>query len=460
MRLWIAALLALIAAPAFAAPGPIPVQVTVTRTGEAFVADFIFPHAAPAWGFFRSSPSATDNRSWRLRSWQVLTPGVTVQRRGKIDALIGANGRPVPRNVRVHVTPFTGHLTADYVPALRLGGDSIALFDGHFSAFSIDRAGRLDTLPAAVDPATVGDVGTRVNFRGNGLRLAGDVEGYRRGNSEGTYGLFGVPRALVRSGVATVIDSELPQWIANDLASYTPRVMAMLTARLGPSGVTEPTVLAAWEGAGIEGASMNGGSLKGLILMRFEGQSALKQVPALTDLAHWFIAHEAAHFWLGQSVRYKTPRDSWIMEGGADLLATRTAQRLDPRFNAKKQVNDLVRECATLAGQPVATALERNDNRSFYACGAVFALVAERANGGDFFAFSRRLIDANRADRELTAAEWYAALDRASGSTRHSAAIREIVEQGSREPASAIARLLAGAGISYTVDPKGVPQLQ
>ena len=47
--------------------------------------------------------------------------------------------------------------------------------------------------------------------------------------------------------------------------------MGAMAARLGPPGISQPTVLAAWEGAGREGASMNGGTLKGLILMRFEG---------------------------------------------------------------------------------------------------------------------------------------------------------------------------------------------
>jgi hypothetical protein len=457
MRLWLAALFALITATSATAQ---PVGVAVTREGQTFVADFTFPAAAPAWGFFRSSPSATDNRSWRLQSWQVLTPGVSLQRRGKIDALVGINGRPVPHRVRVRVTPFTGHLVADYVPVLRLGDDSIAMFDGHFAAFPIERAGRLETLPADVDSRTVRDPGTRVRFRGNGLRLAGDVEGYRTGNSEGTYGLFGVPRAVVRSGVATVVDSELPLWLSNDLASFTPRVMAALAARLGPSGIAQPTVLAAWEGAGIEGASMNGGALKGLILMRFEGQSVLQQIRELADLAHWFIAHEASHFWLGQSVHYTTQRDSWIMEGGADLLATRTVQQLDPRFDGRKRLNDLIRECTRLASRPVATSLERGEPRPNYACGTVFALVAEKASGGDFYAFTRRLIDTNRADRELTAAEWYAALDRASGSPRHSAAIRQLVAVGSREPSSAIARMFTDARIAYSLDPKGVPQLQ
>jgi hypothetical protein len=272
--------------------------------------------------------------------------------------------------------------------------------------------------------------------------------------------LYDVPRAVVLSGVATVIDAELPQWIANDLASYSPAVFALLSSKLGPSGVTEPTILAAWEGPNRKGASMNGGALRGLILMRFEGESALKPLPALTDLAHWFIAHEASHFWLGQSVHYGSQLDSWIMEGGAELLASRTVPELSPEFDAKKKLNGLLRECVPLAAQPLGTALERDQYRAYYACGAVFALVAEKANGGDFFDFTRKLIDSNRTDRELTATEWYAALDQASGSRKLSGQIRTLVENGSSNPQQAIANLLRDAGIGYSLDAKGELQLQ
>jgi hypothetical protein len=451
-------LLALLSTPAAAQP----VQVAVARAGDAFIAEFQLPRSAPAWGFFRSSVAAKDGKSFRLQSWQVLTPGVALQRRGKFDALVALDGRAVPARVRVRVTPFTGDLASNYVPALRLGGDSVALFDGHFSVFSVPAPAALDRLPASFDPRRegVGDSGTSVRFKGRGLRLAGDVEGYRAGRSEGTYGLFDVPRALVRNGVATVIDGDLPKWIADDLVSYSPRVMKTLANGLGPAGVTEPTILAAWEGVGREGASMNGGSLKGLILMRFEGQSALKPLPALTDLAHWFIAHEASHFWLGQSVHYATQRDSWIMEGGADLLAIRTVQRLNPAFDARSKLNEEIRECAGLAHGPVASAIERGEHRAYYACGAVFALVAEKANGGDFFAFTRRLVDVNRTEGVLTGDEWLAALSRLTGSRRSAGIIRGMVDRGARDPKGTLALLLREEKIPYVLDGNGVPQLQ
>lgn len=419
-----------------------PVDVTVTRDGDSFVADFHFPRQAPAWGFFRSSSAATTGKPWRPVSWTVLTPGVRLERRGTQDALVAEGGGAVPSKVRIRVTPFTGDLESDYVPALKLGGRSVALFDGHFAAYSVDSLAALEALAPGFDPKMIGDGGTRLRFAGDGLRIAGDVEGYRTGRSAGAYGLYDVPTPTVQDGVATVVDGELPAWLATDLKALTPRVIEALSDGLGPSGIVEPTILAAWEGAEQKGASMNGGTLKGLILMRFDGQAVLERNPALTEMAMWFIAHEAAHFWLGQSVRYASPRDGWITEGGADLLAIRIMQRLDPAYDPKPKLDAALRDCGTLADQPVATAIERNEHRAYYACGALFALVAERSNGGDFFGFVRALIERNRGDGEVSSDEWLQQLGNGKAEQ-----IRALVDQGADDPQASLQSLLGDAGI-------------
>ena len=86
--------------------------------------------------------------------------------------------------------------------------------------------------------------------------------------------------------------------------------------------------------------------------------------------------------------------------------------------------------------------------------------MAERANKGDFFGFVRRIVDANRVDRKLTSVEWLAAFERSGGSRAQSAAIRELVDRGSRNPKAVLARLLRDAGIAHRLDANGVPQLQ
>jgi hypothetical protein len=147
------------------------------------------------------------------------------------------------------------------------------------------------------------------------------------------------------------------------------------------------------------------------------------------------------------------------MEGGADLLAVRTVATLDPAFDRMKVLNQALTDCAALAAKPVATAVERGDFRANYACGAVFALVAEKASNGDFYGFVRALIAANRADRTVNSAEWLAALAARNGNQDASTRIRRLLETGSPKAADDLATLLKGAGIAFHRDAKGVPQL-
>ena len=122
---WLAALWLAVAAPALATPEPVA-DVTVARDGKSWAADYRLLERAPVWVFPESVLPRESRKSWRIGTVRVLTPGVALQRRGKFDALVATNGGPVPQKVRVRLVPFTKHLEADYVPALRLGGDSVA----------------------------------------------------------------------------------------------------------------------------------------------------------------------------------------------------------------------------------------------------------------------------------------------------------------------------------------------
>lgn len=440
----LALLFALFAAPVATAP----VTVEVARKGDGFVATYELPKSAPAWAFFRSQPDRAEEKPWRPRSWRVLTPGVRLEHRGNYDLLVPAAGRKaVPRRVRIALTPFTGDLVKDYVPAMRIG-DGIALFDGHFALFapkSVDQAAK---LPLDLDGQDIDDPGTRVTFRGLGdAEIVGDVKGLRAGDSGGAYGLFDVPKAAVTDGVATIVDPDLPAWLRDRIVAQTPRTIATLTDRLGPSALSQAAVMMSFENPDDPGLSMNGGTLDGLIMMRFSGERLAAPVPNLLPRVNWFIAHEASHFWLGQTVRAERLADSWIAEGGADLLAIRTSKALDPAYDEGAVIREEVADCASRADKPVAGAGERGDHRAFYACGAVFALIAERYSNGDFYAFTRRLI-ADSKDGRTDKAAWLRALADAGAPATVVARIDTLIERGAPDGKAAVEALLREAGIT------------
>lgn len=445
---------------AAAASSAVPADVAVTRRGDSFIAEYRLPRDAPAWGFFRSA-LGTDRLPWRPRSWTVLTPGVRLERRGRYDALVASSGGPVPRSVRVRVAPWADEVLSDYVPALRLGQKGVALFDGQFSVFSIGSVAALDTLEAEPKVGQIIDTSTRVRFRGpsSQVRLAGDVAGYARGNSAGTYGLYNVAGAVDHGGMSTVVDPGMPAWLAADIRTFTPQLLDRYRQQLGSPGDLRPTVLASWAGADRTGASLNGGVLKGLVLMRISGQAATRQSAPLRALAYRYVAHESAHFWLGQLVNYDRLADNWIVEGGADLLAIRALAASDPAYNARAALQKSLDDCLTASRKGgLASSSDRQDYQVKYDCGAILSLVAEKVSGGDFPAFTRRMIAANADDRAISTAEWLALLEAQAAGRGLAARIRPLLADAQPTPRG-WADLLTAAGIRFRLRPDQSPEL-
>ena len=165
----------------------------------------------------------------------------------------------------------------------------------------------------------------------------------------------------------------------------------------------KPTIMLSWVGPTPRLTSRAGSVLPGLIVLTYEGAGRPLGRRGRPHRGLQFIAHEAAHFWLGQTVAYEYARDAWITEGGADLLAMRLMALEHPRYDWRDDFNHSIAECANLTRRRgVESARERNENRAYYACGAVFGLIAESASGRSFFTFreNTRRRQPRRRDRE------------------------------------------------------------
>ena len=444
-------------------PGTAPPSVTATvvRDGDQWTAEFRFAASSPAWLFSHSSVKREGNQPWRPGTWTVLTPGVRIERRGRHDVMFAERGN-VPRTVRVRFTPVTADLVAEYDPALVFSDGSVALWSGHFHLVPVPSLRMVEALPVDLNGQTFAGNGSQVTFRDRRGQVLHIGQRFDSATLVGgkLYVLFGPLQATTSEGIATVIDPDLPEWLKRELSASTPAVMGRLTDMLGPHRGTPPTLLVSWRGPTPGLVSMGGSTLPGQIGMTFEGIGVVAENRELLHGARWFIAHEAAHFWLGIAVRYESQGDSWIMEGGADMLAVRAIAAMDPAYDPKVKLQTAVNECAGFAGRPIATAGERGDNQAFYACGAVFALIAEGVSRRSYGAFLRPLIDANRADGVLTRAEWLAALTDAGADASIVRDIETMIRSGAPDPKAAIASLLRRANIPFTLGEDGVPRLQ
>jgi hypothetical protein len=437
-----------------------PVAVSVERDGDRWTADYVLDRDAPAWAFFRPALLRETRQPWRPAWWRVETPGVVLERIGDYDVLRSLDGGPVPRRVRIAMTPQEGDLEADYDPALMFSDGTVALFSGQFDLFPLTAAAAARDVPRDLNGVDVPGGPARITWRDRAgpVLFKGERKAEVTARDVDTYVLFGEAAIREGDGVTTVIDPGLPRWLGDELGGFTPRVMAYYASRLGQANGDTPTLMVSWTGPTDSITSMGGSVLPGLISMSFEGEGVLDPDVRVLARARWFIGHEAAHFWLGsQGLKYQYAREAWITEGGADLMAVRALQALDPAYDARAELQREVDDCVRLAaGKPVSSAAERGEHRAYYACGAVWGMVVEaaqkQADGGDFFdvvaGFQRR----DNEDGILSREEWLGELTRLSRDPTLANDISTLLDQGAADPSAVIARLFQRTGVAFRLE--------
>ena len=460
------ALLLALGSPAFPAirdaPGVAQVRVEITRRGDTWSAEYVFDRRVTAWVFPRSDVTRVAGRPWRPDSWIIETSGVRLERRGRYDVLTAVQGE-LPRRVSLRFQPVAEGLRADYAPALKFSDGSVALYIGQFDCFPMDSMKAVARLPTDLNNHPLPAADVRFVFRD----LAGPVllEGKRSASTEtrldNTYVLFGGARAIETPDMVAILDPQLPEWIKDSLARSVPVLISRYTQELGRLRDLRPTLMATWAGPTPRIVSRSGSVLRGLITLAYEGEGMLMESDAQRHQGLWFIAHEAAHFWLGQTVGYEYARDAWITEGGAELLAFRAVADADPHFDARPDLNRAIADCIELSRERgVADARDRGEQRAYYACGTVFGLVAEAGSGRSFYKFVRQLVDQNREDGVVTRAEWLAALDAATRKPALSRDIGQLLDRGAHDPGEFITDLLVRAGVNIETDVSGPPTLR
>lgn len=438
------------------------VRIEVTRRGDDWQAAFVFDRDFTTWVLPRSALTAEGGQPWRAPSWNVETRGVRLQRRGSYDVLVADRGK-LPRRVDVSFTPVPDRLQADYSPALTFTDGSVALFVAQFDGFPMDSLSAVGKLPSDLNNQMVPAAALKYLFRDSAgpVLLDGRRVAVAETADSNTYVLFGGTRPIETPDMIGILDPQLPPWIKESLTRSVPALLGRYTQELGRLREFKPALMVSWGGPTPGLVSRGGSVLRGLIAMQYEGSGVLEESVAQRQQGLWFIAHEAAHFWLGQTVAYEYARDAWITEGGADLLAVRAVAELDPEYDPKIELNRAIADCIKLTKRHgVAAARDRGEHRAYYACGAVFGLVAEAGSGRSFYKFLRPLIDDNRADGVVTRAEWLAAFDTATRKPMLRRDIERLLDKGVSDPVDFIANLLAQAGVSFEVDPSGIPRLR
>lgn len=448
IRLFLLAL-ALGASPALAASPPVA-TVEVVRSGDRWTADYRLAAQAPVWVFARSTLPRELKRSWRLDTVRVLTPGVTLQRLGDYDALVATKG-VLPPKVRLSFTPYKYDVEASYDPAIVFTDGSVALYANGFRLLPMPSVAAARAADKDEDKLPGAEQTTRTIFVDRaGPVLAGGQRVTRAVLDDvQAYVLFGKARPMIGPAMTTIFDPALPAWIRAYLNREMPLILNDYRTRLGPSPVGQPTLMVSWAGPTKGMVSLGGSVLPGLVTMALEGEGLAKPNDKAALYARWFVAHEAAHFWLGQAISYDSPADSWITEGGADLLAFLATAATDKNFNIKARLSEARAECLPfLPHGGIGDAYRREgDFRAYYACGAIIALAAERASGSNFGDFVKTLI-ARNPDKIVTRAEWLGLLDERAPGRGLDKAVTNLLDNAQPDPAAALDAFIARANIA------------
>jgi hypothetical protein len=443
-------------------PGVPEVRVEVARHGDSWTADFNFDRPVAAWVFPRSDLTSETRRQWRQQTWSVTTRGVRLQRRGHYDVLTAERGE-LPRRVTVRFKPESEGLEGDHAPALVFSDGSVALFVAQFDCFPMDTIRSVRALPRDLNNQLVPAAEQKYIFRdaAGPVLLDGRRSAVAETTEKETYVLFGAASSVETPDMVGILDPQLPAWIKDSLTRAVPALIGRYTQELGALRKFKPAIMVSWEGATPGISSRAGSTLRGLIAMRYAGAGMLTETVEERHVGLWFIAHEAAHFWLGQTIGYEYARDSWITEGGAELLAFRAVAEADPDYDPRIPLNRAIEDCIRLTERHgVESAGERGERRAYYACGAVFALVAEAASGRSFYKFARQLIDTNRADGIVSRVEWLTALNSVTRRPDLGRDIGQLLDKGHPDSGEFITDLLARAGVNIETDPSGIPRLR
>ena len=435
--------------------------VDVVRDGDRWTADYRFKREAPVWVFAMSPLTRVNPRSFRPESWTVETPGVRLERRGWYDVLVADDGS-VPERVRVRFRPFSEDIETASDAAMVFTDGSVALYSLQWKASPAASIEEVATYP--IDPGHVPSFAAPTNVS---LRDAAGpvlVDGRRTARAaltgdQETYVFFGRAAPVQTAAVTTIIDPATPGWLKAFTLSTLPPIFERYDRLLGPRPGGKPTLMVTWNGATPGRTSFGGSVLPGQMVLRLEGEGLTRDNARLREIARWFVAHEAAHFWLGQAVIYESSQDLWITEGGADLLGYRTVAAMDPRFDVRAALQKALDDCRASASKgPIATANERGDAKAYYNCGVVFGLLAEKAWGGQFHAFVRQLIAANQDDKLVSRREWLSLLDSRTPGLSLGRRIGSLLDQPTASPAL-WADLLKAGGIKFKLRPDGSPEL-
>lgn len=294
----------------------------------------------------------------REREWRIITPGYAFSRDGDAQVVQLADGASASAELMIEFPVNTEFMPRDYELFNVFSNGSAAIYTGHF--FALINAG---TKPLT-NVAVAAPAGQRVVLDPQPGPL-------------GTYAYVGDLELIDHARFVAIIDPGLPRWLETTLVEQIPAMFGFYESRTGRVLEQRPVVLFSFVPG--HGADMNAGVLENLMHLRASGDRWHNDDPWAMRKALRLIAHEAAHFWNGNSRPGSPP---WMHEGSAEAFADEAltaADFMDARSLA--DAYELALNGCVVGGQ-----------RHHYTCGQIAAwwtglAISDADPGADLFTF-------------------------------------------------------------------------
>ncbi len=276
------------------------------------------------------------------------------------------------------LTPSYTHLPKDYAPFQPFSDGAMLVHSGRFFACAEQCNDNIRhwqmTVTAPADEQILV----------NGQRFEESVS-WQDGDSGRSFYL-GRGQVVENGAVLAVVDPGLPAQISTQLASTFPAMMAYFQQHLGRLE-QKPMLFASYGQIDDGRYGRQGGVLPGEVFMHWYGPQTLFEQPGLMDDTLWFLAHEAGHIYQQSAMASTSPREAWIHEGHAELMALLVMEKLFPGAQARlaHRLATANEQCqAGLAGSTLAEAADQGRFQLIYSCGLVMQKrIHDQLGGGD-----------------------------------------------------------------------------
>lgn len=369
------------------------------------------------------------------KDWQLFNDKLVLHRKSPTQASVKTVDGSLFDYFKIQFNSDFKHLNKDYELNLAFSDGGLALYTGHLVLSVHDQ-----------DP--VEHLFEFIPLKGNHSIVKGKVsqlaQQWKDDDLQGTYVYFGNTQPLKTKHMVAVLDQALPEWIQEEMMVALPQIYQYFTDQFKAPLNETPMILFSYKTSTGPGTEYSGGALPGLIQLSLKGKDW--QNKSKENLAGFllFIAHEAAHLWNAQMVQLSGDNtESWIHEGGAEamslmaLLQLGIYQESDVIQAYDKHLNQCINDLKTHA----VSEFEKHKNFGiFYSCGAVIALLTQKAiqtksEDKDLFDLWSDLIKRiNAEDLQLTTQQYFKSLLLLTNHNKTIANIITLIEEPQKQP--------------------------